>query len=151
MKLTKSQLETWRIASNRVSIESIKYAADIVGYTNLTTATIRTLENLVAGRVSAADCRALYRKAEKATFNAEPLLDSILIALKWAASDGTGEFMVGNVGDAIYAAAWERGGENTDAEVFERLRAIHDQYLGPYFKQFGQDHDAASSKLADEC
>jgi hypothetical protein len=44
MKLTKSQTQNWWVASNRDSLESLRYAADICGYTPLTTATVAALK-----------------------------------------------------------------------------------------------------------
>jgi hypothetical protein len=84
--LNEAQLKDFRIASNRVSLESIRYAAGIVGYTDLVTATIVTLEKLVEGSASTSECRVLHKRATSSTFRDEPLLDAILIALKWAAS-----------------------------------------------------------------
>lgn len=54
--LTEAQLKDFRIATNRVSLESIRYLAGIVGYTDLVTATITTLEKLVQGSASTSDC-----------------------------------------------------------------------------------------------
>lgn len=140
--LSKSQQPQWRIASNRMSVEAIKYAAKIVGYTDLTTATIVVLESLISGRASTNDCRALHLKAKKSTFRNEPLLDSILIALKWASSDGTGGFMVGNIVDPIYAMALNRGESNPDAETNKSLIEIHDRVLGPYYQQLQKSKPA---------
>src|SRR5437870_642057 len=111
-RLTKTQLKEWRIASNRVSVEAIRYAADIVGYTDVTRATITALEAIIndltrhgstEGRASVAECQKLLQKASKATLRDEPLVHPLRIALKWAASDGKGEFLVGNIVDPIYA------------------------------------------------
>lgn len=71
--LTEAQLKEFRIATNRVSLESIKYAAGIVGYTDLVTATITTLEKLIEGSASASNCRVLHKQATKATFRDEPV------------------------------------------------------------------------------
>ena len=44
--------------------------------------------------------------------------------------------MVGNIVDPIYAAKLECGEENPDSETDSKLAAIHDQHLGPYYKQW---------------
>jgi hypothetical protein len=123
--LTEILLKEFRNASNRVSVESLRYAANICGYTELTTETITTLEKLI--ETGSANLRPLHQRAAKSTFSEEPLLDAILRALKWASSNGTGGFRVGNVVDAIYGAKLKRGEPNSDAETYARLAAIHDQ------------------------
>lgn len=131
--LTAAQLKDFRTATNRVSLESIKYAAEIVGYTDLVTATTAALETLVES--GSAQCRQLYNQATKSTFRDEPLKDAITVALKWANSDGTGGFAIGNVVDAIYAARLQRKEKHSDEEVYRKLREIHDQYLGSYYQK----------------
>jgi hypothetical protein len=137
-KLSKSQLAAWVIASNRVSLESLRYAADIWGYTPLTTATVAGLENLIEGG-DAGDCRKLYRRALKASLREEPLLHPILLALKWAASDGRGEFMVGNCVDPIYNVRLQTHQPNQDSVTYEKLREIHNRILGPYYEQLEEN------------
>jgi hypothetical protein len=66
--VTESQLKEFRIASNRVSLESIRYAANICGYTPLTTETITALEKLI--ETGSANFRPLYQRATRST---EPL------------------------------------------------------------------------------
>jgi hypothetical protein len=146
-RLTESQLKAWRIASNRVSLESLRYAADICGYTPLTTETITTLETLITGRASSADCRVLYQQALNATLRSEPLIHPIRIALDWASSDGSGEFLVGNIVDPIYSAKWDAGEPNPDAETNKKLEEIRHNILGPYFRQL---HSKAPKVLSAE-
>jgi hypothetical protein len=81
-KLTEAQKSQFRIASNRVSLESIRYAVGICGTTPLATETITALEKLV--ETGSANLRPLYQRATKASLAEEPLLDSILAALRWA-------------------------------------------------------------------
>ena len=76
-----------------------------------------TLEKLVEGSASTSECRVLHKRATSLTFRDEPLLDAILIALKWAASEGKGEFMVGNIADPIYAVKTQAGEPNPDEET----------------------------------
>jgi hypothetical protein len=67
--LTATQLKDFRVATNRVSLESINYAAEIVGYTDLVTATVAALETLI--ETGSADCqslRVLNQKAANPTF-----------------------------------------------------------------------------------
>jgi len=69
------------------------------------------------------------------------LLHAITIALKWGASDGSGEFMVGNLVDPIYAARLKSRERHSDEEVCRRQREIHHQYLGPYFRELKTDKE----------
>jgi hypothetical protein len=143
--LTESQLKEFRIASNRVSLESLRYAGDICGYTALLTETIAALEKIVQGdparNLDSVNCRQLYAKAAKSNYREEPLLHAIKISLKWGASDGSGEFMVGNLVDPIYAARLKSRERHSDGEVYRRQREIHCQYLGPYYRQLKTDKE----------
>jgi hypothetical protein len=143
-KLSQSQLAAWVIASNRVSLESLRYAAAICGYTPLTAATVAALENLIEGG-DAAGCGKLYRRAIRASLREEPLIHPILLALKWAASDGSGEFMIGNFVDPIYAARLQARQKTQDSVTYENLREIHDRILGPYYQQLEE-----TSKITDD-
>jgi hypothetical protein len=141
-KLTETQLREFRIATNRVSLESIKYAAEIVGQTDLVNATVAALEKLIengSANSCSVDCpnlRALYQRATKSTLDAEPLLDAILTALRWAISEGKGGFAVGNIVDPIYHTRFQRKEEHDDdEEVYQRLEEIRRQCLTPYYEQ----------------
>jgi hypothetical protein len=141
--LTEEQLRQFRNASNRVSVESLRYAANICGYTELTTETITALEKLI--ETGSANLRPLYQRATKSTFADEPLLDAILCALKWATSDGTGPFQVGNLVDAIYTAKCKNGQTYSDEETYQHLGEIHNRFMGPYYQQLKQQRTVSQS------
>jgi hypothetical protein len=145
-KLTEEQKNEFRKASNRVSLESLRYAADICGYTPLLTETIAALDNLVQRDPVSRDfdsvhCRQLYGKAAKSNYREEPLLHAISIALKWASAEGKGQFMVGNLVDPILYARLNRKEKHSDAEVYQRLDEIHRQCLDPYYQKLKAERE----------
>jgi hypothetical protein len=83
----------------------------------------------------AGECFLAPPKAAKSNFRDEPLLDAILISLKWASSEGKGQFMAGNIVDQIYAARARRKEKHSDAEVYEKLEEIRRQCLDPYYQK----------------
>jgi hypothetical protein len=138
-QLTAAQLNDFRIASNRVSVESIRYAADICGYSPLTTDTITALESSI--ETGSANFRVLLQRATKSTFANEPLLGAILCALRWASSENKGGFRVGNIVDAIRAAKLKKRLPHSDVETYKKLEDIHSQYLGPYYQKLKTDEE----------
>lgn len=111
----------------------------------LLTETIAALDKIVQGDPARAfdsvHCRQLHNKAVKSNYREEQLLRAITIALKWGASDGSGEFTVGNLVDPIYAARLKSRERHSDEEVYRRQREIHDQYLRPYYRQLKVDKE----------
>jgi hypothetical protein len=67
----------------------------------------------------------------------EPLLDSILAALRWA--NGKGGFMVGNIVDPIYAARLKRNEQHSDDDVYRTLDGIRQRCLAPHYEQLEND------------
>jgi hypothetical protein len=142
--LTPIQQEQFRIATNGVSLESIKYAAEIVGSTDLVTATVAALEKFVEAasgncRTTCNDLRVLYQRAKQSTVAAEPLLDAILTALRWANSEGKGGFAVGNLIDPIMHARTIRNETHDDENVYQKLEEIRRQWLTPYYEQLKKE------------
>jgi hypothetical protein len=149
--LTPIQQEQFRVATNRVSLESIKYAAEIVGYTDLVTATVAALERFVETasgncRTTCNDLRVLYQRAKQSTVAAEPLLDAILTASRWANSEGKGGFAVGNIVDPIMHAKTIRSETHDDEKVYQRLEDIRSQWLTPYYEQLKKDQGKSDAR-----
>jgi cold shock protein len=77
--LTEEQLRQFRNAVIASLWNRFRYAADICGYTSLTTETITTLEKLIES--GSANIRPLYQQATKSTFANEPFASNAVLTV----------------------------------------------------------------------
>ena len=152
--LTPTQLAEFRTATNQISLESLRYAADICGFTPLLTETVAALEKIVASDsrtrdLGSAQCRQLYDRAAKSDSHHEPLLHAIRTALVWAAKtslEPNGNFMVGNIVDPVCYARQRRGDKHSDEQTYRELEAIRSKHLTPYYERLKGTSNEQSEK-----